>query len=324
MKKAVCVCLSATIQKTIAFPSIEKGGVNRSSGYRLDASGKAVNAARVLSQLSPGSAVAVVPLGMDNAALFLSLAKDDSLPVSCVSVPGRTRYCYTLLENGGPASVGAAGSASTSVTELVVSEPSADADYGAIAESLLALVRTELDGADALLLAGSRPSYWPHDLCARIVREARSRGVPVLADFHGGDLGLVIRESPPEIIKINDHEFRATFGVGFPDDEETLAREIARRSGEFGNAIVVTRGSRDTLAAFRGVSYREGVDSVGAVNTIGCGDSFSAGFLRAWIDSDGDMRASLACGRRCATANALSVRPGSILDPSIPSEGFLR
>jgi len=327
MAKTVCVCLSATIQKTIVFSRLEKDAVNRSDGYRLDASGKAVNAARVMCQLSPGSAVAVVPLGEDNAETFLALAAADSVPISWVPVPGRTRYCYTLLECG--ALRGALRGANRSVTELVVGEPGESADYGAIAESLLDLVRAEARDADALLLAGSRPPFWPNDLCLRIVREAHAAGVAVMADFHGADLSLVLDESIPEIVKINEDEFRATFGMPPTRDatgqcrDFALEAEIARRSTELGNAIVVTRGARETIAAYRGEVIREGIDAIDAVNTIGCGDSFAAGFLHAWIATRGDLAKSLGSGRHCATANALSLRPGSILDPSAPGEGLL-
>jgi fructose-1-phosphate kinase PfkB-like protein len=312
MGKTVCVCLSSTIQKTILFEGLDKNAVNRSIGYRLDASGKAVNAARVMCQLESGSAVALVPLGVDNAETFLDLASAEFLPVRWIPVPGRTRYCYTLLERG-------AGN----TTELVVSEPSTDADYAELADELVALARVELDSADALLLAGSRPGFWPADLPLRLAREARAKGKPVMADFHGRDLELVIGEAPPDIIKINEEEFCSTFGVRFPVDEETLAREIAARSESLGAVIAVTRGSRDTIAADRGKIFREGTDRVVALNTIGCGDAFAAGFLHEWLASGRDMSAALACGRRCATANALSLRPGSILDPASDGEGLL-
>jgi fructose-1-phosphate kinase PfkB-like protein len=312
MSKTVCVCLSSTIQKTILFERLEKDAVNRSIGYRLDASGKAVNAARVMCQLESGSAVAIAPLGVDNAETFLELASAEFLPVRWIPVPGRTRYCYTLLERG-----------TGSTTELVVSEPSTDADYGELSDELTALARVELASADALLLAGSRPSFWPSDLPLRIVREAHAKGLPVMADFHGRDLELVMKESIPEIVKINEEEFCSTFSVPFPIEDERLAREIAAKSKQLGIVIAVTRGSRETIAADSGELFREGTDLVRAVNTIGCGDSFAAGFLHAWLASGRDMKAALACGRRCATANALSLRPGSIVDPSVEGEGLL-
>ena len=51
MKKILCVCLSSTLQRTISFSQLKLTKVNRSEHYRQDASGKAVNSARVLTQL---------------------------------------------------------------------------------------------------------------------------------------------------------------------------------------------------------------------------------------------------------------------------------
>ena len=52
MKKIVTLCFSAGIQKTIEFSKIQLDKVNRSKNYRFDIAGKAVNSARVLTQLA--------------------------------------------------------------------------------------------------------------------------------------------------------------------------------------------------------------------------------------------------------------------------------
>lgn len=302
--RILTIGLSSTIQKTILFDRFEKGGVNRSTSYRLDASGKAVNSARVLCQLEPRVATAICPLGLDTAPFFLELAEKDGLPVKWVPVPGRVRYCYTLLEPG-------------DATELVVGEPVDPLDAPAFAEAAAAmekLLAGELVGADALLIAGSRPSAYPDDIYARFCAMARSAGVPVMADYHGKDLERTLAVAVPSVIKINEEEFAGTFGYDFPLPAEKLAGLVARKSAELGAIIVVTRGSRDTFAGSpEGAPFRQPVRAVAAVNPIGCGDSFSAGFLREWLVSR-DIAAALAEGTRCATLNAMSRRPGSILD----------
>ena len=55
MAKFLAICLSSTIQKTISFERVELKHVNRSTHYRLDASGKAINSARILEQLKSQS-----------------------------------------------------------------------------------------------------------------------------------------------------------------------------------------------------------------------------------------------------------------------------
>ena len=311
MKRILAVGLSPAIQKTITFKGLSIDSVNRSTGYRLDASGKAVNAARVMHQLEPGSADALCPLGRENAQAFLDLARDDGLSVESIEVPGRVRHCYTLVEPG-----------TGRATELVVGEPDAVGAWDSIADAMVERVSFLLDRVDALLFAGSRPSSWPPDLPARIVALAKRRGRTVMADFHGPDLSLTISRAAPDIIKINEEEFCGTFGYEFPLAEGELARLIGKRSAETGSLIVVTRGARDAFAASGGEVFRGRVTRVSALNAIGCGDAFNAGFLHAWL-SDQDVSSALERGAWCATRNARNLRPGSIRDPDAEGEGLL-
>jgi len=311
MKKIVAVCLSPTLQETITFDRFDKDRVNRSTGYRLDASGKAVNAARVLNQLESGSVTVVAPLGTENSQLFFDLAAQDSLRVVSVPVPGRIRYCYTLVESGKGS--GEKSHGSKSVTELVVSEGATAADYSSLADALCSRIAEELSGADALLLAGSCPPFWPDNLLSRICGIAHEKCCPVMVDFQGKDLELAISESCPEIIKINEEEFTSTFSLPFPLPDEELERELGLRSITLNNIIIVTRGMKDTLAASSGVLSRESTEEVSAVNTIGCGDAFSAGFLMSWLNEQ-NIQNALSRGKWCATRNTFSLRPGSIID----------
>ena len=84
MSKFLCICLSATIQKTVNFKNVQLEKVNRSLNYILDASGKAVNSARVLNQIEAGCVSVVCPLGKENSAEFLKLAEKDNLNVFAV------------------------------------------------------------------------------------------------------------------------------------------------------------------------------------------------------------------------------------------------
>ena len=91
MKKILCICLSSTLQRTITFENLTLAEVNRSKYYREDASGKAINSARVLNQLEPGCVQALCPLGEDNAGAFLKLVERDELALAYVPIPGKTR-----------------------------------------------------------------------------------------------------------------------------------------------------------------------------------------------------------------------------------------
>ena len=305
MKKILCVCFSATYQRTVVFDSLKTGGVNRANHYGLFASGKAVNSARVLEQLEKGCERTVCPLGV-NSAEFIELAQADGIQLSWIDVPWKIRECWTLLDNS-----------NHTTTELIadekvqqqsaVPEPVEGLEIPANLDvKILKLITQQLDECDALLLAGSRQGIWPQDIYPAICGIALDIGKIVLADFIGNDLNMALKTAVPSIIKINDEEFSKTFGM--PATKEN----ISLKSSEYHNIIVITRGTDSTIAADNGQFYECLVPKVQAVNTIACGDSFNAGFLYEYLKS-GNMDAALQKGTWCAVQNALSEVPGSIL-----------
>ncbi len=308
--KVLCICLSSTLQRTISFDSLKLEHVNRSKYYRLDASGKAVNSARVLNQLEKGSAVIVCPLGEKNISAFTDAAKCDELDLCYVPIPGNTRECWTLLDR----------SAGTT-TELVVSEPllESEEDLKTVAAAeikLLKFINDMLPKVDAVLLAGSRPKIWSEDLYATIAGMTHDEGKLFLADFIGEDLKRTLAASVPDIIKINEEEFRTSF----PElAEKPLQKAITEKSRELNSIIVVTRGIDSTYAAARGQFTECPSEKVAALNTIACGDSFNAGFLYEYLKnrnqndtSAENLLAALKKGTWCAARNAEHEAPGTL------------
>ena len=302
MKKILCICMSSTIQRTVSFDSLSLAKVNRSKYYRQDASGKAVNSARVLEQLEAGSSTVVCPLGEKNLSIFTEDAKRDKLNLLYTTIPGLTRECWTLLDR-------TAGT----TTELVVGEPllESEEDLKAVAAAeikILKVINDILPEVDAVLLAGSRPKIWSEDLYATIAGMTHDAGKIFLADFIGDDLKKTLAATVPEIIKINEEEFRATF----PElADKPLQDAIAEKSRELGNIIVVTRGPNSTYAADHGKFSECPAEKVNAINTIACGDSFNAGFLYEYLNT-GDISAALKKGTWCASRNAELETPGAI------------
>ena len=276
--------------------------VNRSKKYRQDASGKAVNSARVLTQLEEGCATVVCPLGEKNLKTFTDDAARDNLNLLYTTIPGATRECWTLLDR-------TAGT----TTELVVGEPvlESDEDKKAVAAAeikMLKVINDILPEVDAVLLAGSRPAIWSSDLYATISVMTQDAGKIFLADYIGQDLVKTLTTAVPQIIKINEEEFRATFPelAALP-----LKEAILKKSEELQNIVVVTRGTESTLAAVRSKYYECPTEKVAALNTTACGDSFNAGFLYEYVRS-GDIEAALKKGTWCAARNAELEAPGAI------------
>ncbi len=305
------LCLSTTLQRTATFTNILEGEVNRSKHFRLDASGKAVNVVRVLNQLKEGCSSVICPIGKENADIFINLSKSDNLLVKPITISGFTRECITIIESN-----------SKTVTELVMDEPVLE-DTDSLEEirtaekKLLSTLFESFATSNALVFAGSRPKIWSENLNVTICQEAVKQGLSVLVDFWGKDLLEVLSVCIPEIIKINAKEFCGTFGLACENDDEELLQAICDKSKELQNCIVITRGKDSTLASHKGKGYSQSIETVNLVNSIGCGDSFSAGFLYEYLldkinGKEINIQKALIKGTWCAARNAEVEKVGSI------------
>lgn len=300
MSKFLCISFSPTIQKTVLFENLRLEDVNRSKNYIEDASGKAINIARVLNQLENGCVTAVCPLGKENINEFIELVKKDELNLAGVETPNKIRECLTLLDAD-----------KNTTTEIILTEPTTNDDFSEYEEKLLSIINDEIKKVDAVLLAGSRPACWSSEIYSLIAKMAKENKKTFLADFCGKDLTRTIEIAVPDIIKINEQEFIKTFELSNFPPENYLKDIILQKSKELKNIIIVTRGTKSTFAAKDGEFMEFPVEKVNAVNTTACGDSFDAGFLYEYLET-GDFETSLAKGTWCAARNAENLRPGAI------------
>ncbi len=305
------LCLSTTLQRTANFTAVLDGEVNRSTHFRLDASGKAVNVVRVLNQLKESCSSVICPVGKENADIFLNLSKLDKLLVKPITIPGFTRECVTIIESD-----------TKTVTELVMDEPvlydkESLNEIAQAEKNMLETLSESFNASQALVFAGSRPKIWSENLNVVICKEAVEKGLVVLVDFWGKDLLEVLSVCTPEIIKINAKEFCSTFDLEHENNDSALLEAICKKSEELQNCIVITRGKDSTLASYKGRGYTQEIEKVSLVNSIGCGDSFSAGFLYEYLidkinGKDIDIQKALKKGTWCAARNAEVEKVGSI------------
>lgn len=300
---SLVVCLNPTLQKTVFLEALRENEVNRSAEHYFDASGKGVNAARVICQLG-GRAIHLTHAGGRFRELFGDLATGCGLELVAVDSGSEVRFCYTLVSaRGGTA------------TEIVEEGP----EIGPGTEAkVLAAYAELLPRCGAVLLTGSKAAGYSGDVFPEMVRLARAADKLVVADYRGADLrnSLVHR---PTVIKPNLVEFCATFGGrtghGEQDDDAALVGWVREKMlalrREFGTTAVITRGPREILFVENGGVRAFLPDPVRPVNTIGCGDSFAAGLLLA-LGRGENMAAAVAAGAAAAKRCAAHKRPGFI------------
>jgi 1-phosphofructokinase/tagatose 6-phosphate kinase len=303
------VCLNPTLQKTLRFTSVVRGTVNRTGKHCLHASGKGINVTRVLTQLGK-KAVHLTQLGGVMRPLFLSLCEQDGLSVEWVESKSPIRFCYTILtgDDGG-------------VTELV---EESEAVGGGTEEQLLEkfdsiLCDTSMD-LKCLIISGTKAAGFSDTLIPVMACRAKEKGLKVILDIRGKDL-IESLQYRSDIIKPNLYEFAITFAPELVKDNDLVSEDNAVKeriksavmdtAQKYGCRVILTNGSRKILAAAEDSFFEIDVQPVKAVNTIGCGDAFTAGLASA-LEDGANFKDAIAEGIRCGALNAALVKPGVI------------
>jgi 1-phosphofructokinase family hexose kinase len=297
------VCLNPTIQKTIILNNLKENEVNRSSEYRTDAAGKGVNTTRILHQL--GANVKHLTQSGDQGEYLLELIARDSLPLSTADNSSYIRTCTTLINkcNG-------------TVTEIVEESPSVDSETG---KHIMDIYKNLLGETKYIILAGSKAAGFEDNIFPEMVRLAKNLNKTVLLDYRGEDLRKSVIYKP-DIIKINFPEFVSTFFPNFSVGEheenielKTLVIEkIKKLLEKYGIRTILTRGTMPVLYIDnKAVIKEEEIFPVKTVNTIGCGDAFTAGIVFE-LHQAKSLEKAVKFGIECGSKNAALLRPGVI------------
>ncbi len=297
----LCVGLTPTVQRTLFFDEFTPGAVNRARQTLVTASGKAVNAARVVSllggdvtlvQLLGGASGRFVAneLGAQGVAMDNVFARDDA----------PTRTCTTLLAGSGD---------NAAATELVEEAPPV---YESDVERVKQAVYRLLPGARALCLSGSFPPQTPPALYRDLASAAMEAGVPVLVDAQRAPLREALA-AQPLLVKPNRDEALATLDLPPSGDATEDARRAVRALTDAGAQwALVSLGRDGSLLGGRDneTVWRITPPAVNAVNPIGSGDSLAAGTLYAHTVLRLSLPEAVVYGTACAAANCLTPTSG--------------
>ena len=174
-------------------------------------------------------------------------------------------------------------------------------------DSFLADFDRELPGADVVVLSGSIPEGTPEDVYCDLIRRCRKAGVPVLVDTSGSRLVSAAGEKPT-LIKPNEDEIVQLTGRSFSEPEE--AARILMDLHESGIPyVVLSMGAEGALLACEAGVFHGKPPEIVPRNTVGCGDSMTAGFAVGFarsLSTEETFRLALAV----SAASALSLFTG--------------
>jgi len=162
-----------------------------------------------------------------------------------------------------------------------------------------------LDGATHLHLGG--PEFMGGEAAAAVLERARARGITTSADVLApGDMGVLdwIAGALEQLDYFLPNDEQVMGFTGTDDLEEGCHALLARGVG----CVAATRGGDGVLVvgADGGVESVPAAEGVSVVDTTGCGDAFSAGFLRGLaLGRDRAGAARLGCAVAGVVAGGL-------------------
>ncbi|MBI2973855.1 MAG: hexose kinase [Armatimonadetes bacterium] len=284
------------LDRIVVVRAFATGRVHRAESATELASGKGLNVARAARALGVDVTVVGIVGGGDGANAIVAGAWAHGVRLNPVRVPGPVRVCTLIIDPGHE--------------ETVINEPGPPVSAENV-QTLVDHIGAELKHAQAVVLAGSLPPGMPATLYADVIRQAQT--IPVILDATGEALRLGMA-ARPSLVKANRLELQDA--VGRPlDSAEGLrqaAQEIRRMTG---GSVLITLGDRGALLVTAEGARQIVPPQVERVNTIGAGDSLTAGLASGMLQNLPLLEAA-RLGIAAAAADVTTLLPGTV-DPDL-------
>ena len=280
------VTLNPSLDYVVRVDHFETGKVNRTVGEQVFYGGKGINVSAVLAQLGMESRVLGFAGGFTGEEIIKGITAM-GLKGDLIKVKNGMSRINVKLKSDEETEINGRG------PEITPQE----------LEQLLKKVE-ELEDGDALVLSGSIPPSLKQDVYEQILERISGKKVLTAVDAEGT---LLLRTLPyrPFFIKPNLRELEGMFGVSLKEISEI--RKYAAKLQDMGaeNVLISMAGDGAMLLAADGQFYEQKAASGKVKNSVGAGDSMTAGFLAGCLEK-GDYQYALKLGTACGGATAFA------------------
>jgi sugar/nucleoside kinase (ribokinase family) len=160
---------------------------------------------------------------------------------------------------------------------------------------------------DATHVHAGAPEIAGPELCAKVLERARASGAVTSADLLAEGIPGIRDWVAPALAQVDHLLVNRDQACGLAEEEDVVAACAKLR--ELGPSVVAaTLGAEGALVVSADGEERVPAYEVEVVDTSGCGDAFSAGYLRA-LSTDRPLREAAALG--CAAATFVASGLGS-------------
>ncbi|NLD71317.1 MAG: 1-phosphofructokinase [Chloroflexi bacterium] len=262
------VTLNPSLDRTLTFPGLRVGELNRATSSRVDLSGKGVNVSMALRHFGLRSVMTGFVAGHSGRVFVEGLTQAGYL-CDFTEVQGETRSNITVIDED------------TGVTtKLNEPGPTVTAEDIATLERRLTGCLVE---DDLCILSGSLPQGAPPDTYARLIERLHACGARVALDSSGEALrrGCAAR---PGLVKPNLVEAGELLGAPLAEDVDP--RGVLSAILALGpRRALVSLGRRGAAYAANGAMWIGRAPEIAEVSAVGAGDALLTGAL--WAELQG-------------------------------------
>ena len=279
------ITLNPALDYTIQVNHLELGKVNRTSKEELFAGGKGINVSWVLNELGISNTALGFTAGFTGAHLR-SLLEQQGIQTQFIDVKnGMTRINVKIK--------------STQESEINGLGPFIeDGDFKELCHQI-----QQLKPDDILILSGSVPSCMPFDTYDQILKHL-PKGVQFIVDAEK-KLLLSVLKYHPFLIKPNKEELQDLFETKLSSDDDIIhyAKQLQIMGAQ--NVLISMASEGSILIDEHTHVHRMKSADGKLVNSVGAGDSMTAGFIAGWLKTHSYEKA-LLLGTACGSATAFS------------------
>lgn len=289
----VTVTPNAAIDRTALISNFALNAVNEVKAVPSQPGGKGVNVARVLKAFGAPVVATGFAGGETGKQIKLGLERT-GVATEFAVVMGESRTCLAIID---PARM--------AITEINELGPDITAQE---VTKLTAILTRWSQKAGDMVFSGSLPPGVPIDSYRKWVEAFQRTGGRAYVDAKGPILYHAL-EARPFLVKPNQAEAEELVGYSL-DTESRLAQAIEyflKRA----QIAIITLGERGAAVGSEGERWRVYAPPVKAINPIGSGDAFLAGFIIG-LQRKLPIKEAARLGTASGAANAQAQFPGQI------------
>lgn len=167
-----------------------------------------------------------------------------------------------------------------------------------------------LEDLDGLVVSGSLPPLVGPEYLDRVMDVMDEKGAPCILDVSSSHLAHLV-ERRPLLIKPNDDELKAVFGLEVTDDGSAVAalREVCARGAR--NVLLTMGGSGAYFCDGQSV-WHATAPAIEVFQTACAGDASLGAFLSVWFEDRDAVEAALTRAMACGADAAMSPGLGEL------------